>query len=206
MSELDVSNLANDLDAADDAAARPACNVISYGQERRAGVDVISRWKELSQEWAQALVGVPAVHVLAMLCIDLNATDALQKINGSTGALALAEQVGILLGKAAVGLGEALYHVRDYSFAVLLQGLSEDELSRQGEMLVDLIRGHSFKIAELDQELTASVAIVPFAPLLTSLDAYLLNAKGTIALLRASKQLGGRGDGVVRRDFENSEG
>jgi GGDEF domain-containing protein/EAL domain-containing protein (putative c-di-GMP-specific phosphodiesterase class I) len=205
LSELDVSNLTNDLDAADDAAARPASNVMPIGQERRAGVDVIARWKELAQEWAQAVVDVPADNVLAMLYIDLDATDALQKLHGSTGALALAEQADILLRKAAAGLGKTLHHIGDYSFAFLLQGLSEDDLSHQGEMLAALIRGHSFKIAELDQELTASVAIVPFTPLFTSLDAYLLNAKGTIALLRASKQLDGRGDGVVMKNFENSE-
>jgi hypothetical protein len=41
--------------------------------------------------------------------------------------------------------------------------------------------------------------------LFTSLGAYLHNAKGTIALLSASKQLDGRGDGVVTKNFENSE-
>jgi hypothetical protein len=81
----------------------------------------------------------------------------------------------------------------------LPQGLREDVLSHQGEMLAALIRGYSFKIAELDQELTA---IVPCTPLFTSLDVYLLNAKGAIALLRVSKQLDGRGDGVVMKKFE----
>jgi EAL domain-containing protein (putative c-di-GMP-specific phosphodiesterase class I) len=205
LSDLDVSNLANDLDAADDAAARPATNAIPFGQERRAGVDVIARWKELAQEWDQAVVDVPADHALAMVYVNLDATDTLEKLHGSTGALALAEQADILLRKAAAGLGKTLHHIADYSFAFLLQGYGEDELSHQGEMLAALIRGHSFKIADLDQELTASVAIVPFTPLFTSLDAYLLNAKGTIAQLRTSNQADGRGDGVVMKKFENSE-
>jgi len=42
--------------------------------------------------------------------------------------------------------------------------------------------------------------------LFTSLDAYLLNAKGTIIRRGARKQLDGRGDGVVMENFENSEG